>query len=227
MEKTNSKSYLTGFISYALAAFLIGIVGGFTTLLGPAFVRDLGLDYNNTTWTALAMSVSTATFAPILGKIGDVIGRRVTLLIGILIFILGNIMTAASPSLPFMLAARFVVGIGSAAIAPVVISYIMSEFPKEKISGGFSLYMLISSAAVIFGPTLGGIIIEKMGWRAMMWVCVLISVIVFFSCLITNKEKNKSAKNTFSSFDSLFQILTMCGIHCFCQQFVCRIHTFR
>jgi len=163
MEKTNSKSYLTGFISYALAAFLIGIVGGFTTLLGPAFVRDLGLDYNNTTWTALAMSVSTATFAPILGKIGDVIGRRVTLLIGILIFILGNIMTAASPSLPFMLAARFVVGIGSAAIAPVVISYIMSEFPKEKISGGFSLYMLISSAAVIFGPTLGGIIIEKMG----------------------------------------------------------------
>ena len=209
MEKTNSKSYLTGFISYALAAFLIGIVGGFTTLLGPAFVRDLGIDYNNTTWTALAMSISTATFAPILGKIGDVIGRRVTLLIGILIFILGNIMTAASPSLPFMLAARFVVGIGSAAIAPVVISYIMSEFPKEKISGGFSLYMLISSAAVIFGPTLGGIIIEKLGWRAMMWVCVLISVIVFFSCLITNKEKNKSAKNTFSSFDWLGSVFVV------------------
>ena len=80
MEKTNSKAYLIGFIPYALAAFLIGIIGGFTTVLGPAFVKDLGLEYNNTTWTALAMSISTAVFAPILGKLGDVIGRRVTLL---------------------------------------------------------------------------------------------------------------------------------------------------
>ena len=80
MERPNSKSYLIGFVPYALAAFLIGIIGGFTTVLGPAFIKDLGLDYNNTTWTALAMSVSAAAFAPILGKLGDVIGRRITLL---------------------------------------------------------------------------------------------------------------------------------------------------
>jgi len=43
----------------------------------------------------------------------------------------------------------------------------------------------------------------------MMWVCVLISVIVFFSCLITNKEKNKSAKNTFSSFDGLGSVFVV------------------
>ena len=82
MERTDSKSYLLGFVPYALAAFLIGIIGGFTTVLGPAFVKDLGLAYNNTTWTALAMSISTAAFAPILGKLGDVIGRKITLLLG-------------------------------------------------------------------------------------------------------------------------------------------------
>ena len=216
MKKTNPKAYLIGFIPYALAAFLIGIIGGFTTVLGPAFVKDLGLEYNNTTWTALAMSISTAVFAPILGKLGDVIGRRVTLLLGILIFILGNIMTALAQSLLFMLAARFVVGIGSAAIAPVVISYIIGEFPQDKASGGFSLYMLISSAAVIFGPTLGGIIINKCGWRAMMWICVLISTIIFFACLLTNKEK-KTTKKSLSGFDGLgsvfiliFFSLTLC-----------------
>ena len=180
MEKTQTKPYLVGFLPYALAAFLIGIIGGFTTVLGPAFVKDLGLDYNNTTWTALAMAVSTATFAPILGKLGDVIGRRITLLIGILIFILGNIATALASSLIFMLIARFIVGVGSAAIAPVVIAYIVTEFPQDKVSKGFSLYMLISSAAVIFGPTLGGLIINRWGWRMMMWVCVLLSVIIFF-----------------------------------------------
>ena len=208
MEKTDSKSYLLGFIPYALAAFLIGIIGGFTTVLGPAFVKDLGLDYNNTTWTALAMSISTAAFAPILGKLGDVIGRRVTLLLGILIFIFGNIMTAVAPSLIFMLAARFVVGIGSAAIAPVVIMYIISEFPPDKTSGGFSLYMLISSAAVIFGPSLGGIIINRWGWRIMMWICVAISVAVFLACLLTNKEK-KTPKRSLLGFDGLGSVFVL------------------
>ena len=202
MERTESKSYLFGFVPYALAAFLIGIVGGFTAVLGPAFVRDLGIDYNNTTWTALAMSISTATFAPILGKLSDVIGRKITLLLGILIFILGNIMTAIAPSLIFMLAARFVVGVGSAAVAPVVIAYIVGEFPKDKISGGFSLYMLISSVAVIFGPTLGGIVINRWGWRVMMWICVAISAIVFLLCFLFNKER-KMPKSSLSGFDGL------------------------
>ena len=208
MERTNSKSYLLGFVPYALAAFLIGIIGGFTTVLGPAFVQDLGLEYNNTTWTALAMSVSTAAFAPILGKLGDVIGRKITLLLGILIFILGNIMTAVAPSLWLMLVARFVVGIGSAAIAPVVIAYIVGEFPPDKISRGFSLYMLVSSASVIFGPTLGGIIISKWGWRVMMWICVAISVIIFVVCFLTNKEKNMPQRSL-SSFDGLGSIFVL------------------
>ena len=150
MEKTQQKPYLARFIPYALAAFLIGIIGGFTTVLGPAFVKDLGLDYNNATWTALAMAVSTATFAPILGKLGDVIGRRITLLIGILIFIFGNIATALASSLVFMLIARFIVGVGSAAIAPVVIAYIITEFPQDKVSKGFSLYMQLVYLTRIF-----------------------------------------------------------------------------
>ena len=208
MEKTQTKPYLVGFLPYALAAFLIGIIGGFTTVLGPAFVKDLGLDYNNTTWTALAMAVSTATFAPILGKLGDVIGRRITLLVGILIFILGNIATALASSLIFMLIARFIVGIGSAAIAPVVIAYIVTKFPQDKVSKGFSLYMLISSAAVIFGPTLGGLIINRWGWRMMMWVCVLLSGIIFFACFILNQEK-KEARKSLADFDWLGAIFVL------------------
>ena len=77
-----------------------------------------------------------------------------------------------------------IVGAGSAAIAPVVMSYIVTDFPTAKIAKGFSLYMLISSSAVIFGPTLGGLLIEFYGWRAMMWVCIAISVIIFLLCMV-------------------------------------------
>lgn len=202
MKISSAKLYLRSFVPYALAAFLVGAVGGFTAVLGPAFVSDLNLPYNNTTWTALAMAASTAAFAPILGKLGDVIGRKATLLIGIAIFTLGNILTAIAPSLFFMIIARFIVGIGSAAIAPVVMSYIVTEFPREKIAKGFSLYMLISSSAVVFGPTLGGLLIEFYGWRAMMWVCVALSVIIFLLCLVTHRKDGLSIR-PLTDFDGI------------------------
>ena len=179
MEKLIRTPYIKGFVPYALAAFLVGLVGGFTSLFSPAFVEELGLPYNNTTWTALAMAVSAAALAPVLGRVGDMIGRSITLLIGIAVFTLGNILTAVASTLAFMLFARFVVGIGLAAIAPVVISYIVTEFPPDKIAKGFALYMFISGVSVIFGPTLGGLIIKYYGWRRMIWVCVAISAVVF------------------------------------------------
>lgn len=182
MGNVAQANYKKGFIPYAFAAFMIGLSGGFTAVLGPAFVADLGIDYSNATWISLTLAMSTAACAPILGKLGDVFGRRKTLLTGILIFTLGNICTAIAPSLPFMLGARFVVGIGTAAITPIVMAYIVTEYPQEEMGKAFGLYMLISSGAVVIGPTLGGIIMNAAGWRAMMWVAVAICAAVLAIC---------------------------------------------
>lgn len=198
MERSNA--YKKGFIPYALAAFLIGIVGGFSTVLGPAFVQDIGIAYNNTTWTALAQAMSTAACAPILGKVGDVIGRKTTLLLGIAVFTLGTVLSALANSLVFMLIARFIVGVGMAAMGPVILAYIATEFPQDRIAKGFSLYMLLSSASVIVGPTIGGLIVSAYGWRAMLWVCVAICAFVFAACTLTSRSQT-SAKKPLQDFD--------------------------
>ena len=206
MEHTTS--YQRGFLPYALAAFLIGLVGGFSTVLGPAFVQDIGIAYNNTTWTALAQAMSSAACAPILGKVGDVIGRRTTLLLGIAVFTLGNILSAFAGSLLFMLVARFTVGIGTAAMGPVILAYIATEFPQDKIAKGFSLYMLLSSASVIIGPTLGGLIVSAYGWRAMLWVCVAICFGVFAACVLTSRNQ-PSPKRPLENFDISGAVLVL------------------
>ena len=203
-----SNAYKKGFIPYALAAFLIGIVGGFSTVLGPAFVQDMGIAYNNTTWTSLAQAMSTAAFAPILGKVGDVIGRKKTLLLGIAVFTLGNVLSALAHSLVFMLVARFVVGVGTAAMAPVILAYIVTDFPQDKVTKGLSLYMLISSASVIFGPTLGGLLVSRYGWRAMLWVCTAICVGTFAACLVT-AGKQDTQKRSMQNFDGLGAVLVL------------------
>ena len=203
-----SRDYLKGFIPYALAALLISLVGGFSAVLGPAFVQDLGLAYNNTTWTALAQAMSTAAFAPILGKLGDVLGRRITLLAGIMIYTLGNALAALSSSLAVMLIARFIVGAGTAAVAPVVLSYIVTEFPPSRVAKGFSMYMLISSAAVIFGPALSGLIISTYGWRVMVWVCVALCAVVFIPCALLG-DKKAPLRKSLDRFDGPGAVLVL------------------
>lgn len=201
-------SYKKGFIPYALAALLIGLVGGFSTVLGPAFVQDIGIAYNNTTWTALSQAMSTAACAPILGKVGDVIGRRKTLLWGIAIFTLGNVLSALANSLVFMMVARFIVGIGTAAMGPVILAYIATEFPQDKIAKGFSLYMLLSSASVIIGPTIGALIVSSYGWRTMLWACAAVCIIIFVGCTLTSRNQT-STRKALQDFDGAGAVLIL------------------
>ena len=203
-----SISYKRGFIPYALAALLIGLIGGFSTVLGPAFVQDIGIAYNNTTWTALAQAMSTAACAPILGKVGDVIGRRRTLLLGVLVFTFGNVLSVLANSLVFMLLARFVVGIGTAAMGPVILAYIATEFPQDRVAKGFAMYMLLSSASVIIGPTLGGLIVSAYGWRTMLWVCVAICAGIFAACVLTSRNE-ESVRKMPQNFDISGAILIL------------------
>ena len=197
MENTQ---YGKGFLPYGAAALLVGLVGGFSAVLGPAFVKDLGIAYNNVTWSALATAMSTAAFAPIMGKLADALGRRFLLLLGVAVYTLGNAMTALAPTLLFMLVARLVVGAGTAAIAPVVMGYILTEFPKDKIARGFSMYMLISSGSVVIGPTVGSWIIAIWGWRTMIWICTILCAAVLVYC-ITFREKNVGRKDALAGFD--------------------------
>ena len=69
------------------------------------------------------------------------------------------------------------------------VAYIATEFPQDKIAKGFSLYMLLSSASVIIGPSIGALIVSSYGWRSMLWVCVTICVGIFTGCVLTSRNQ--------------------------------------
>ncbi len=181
MEK---RHYIRGFVPYMLGAFLVALVGGLTSVLAPAVVEEFGIPYSNTTWSTLAMTVSSAALAPIMGKMCDSIGRRKILIFGLAVYTLGTFLVSIAASMPVMLTARFTVGVGTAVVAPVVLSYIVAEFPDSYEAKGFSAYLLISGSAVVFGPTLGGYMIAAFGWRSMMRMCVRFCLIVLLACVL-------------------------------------------
>ncbi len=200
MTKTNS-NYMKGFIPFAVAAAVLSLCGGFTA----AVPSNIGSDWNMAsavTFISLAYSLGAAALAPIMGKLGDVIGRRTTLLIAMGLYTLGELLIAICPdnSLAILLLFRFIVGVGAAGISPVVMAYIMTEFPQEKIGKGFSIYMLISCGMVIFGPTLGGIVMNLTGWRTVMWICVVLCAAAMLVVMAMVK-KDEGGRKSLAGFD--------------------------
>jgi MFS family permease len=93
-------------------------------------------------------------------------------------------------------------------MTPVIMAYIVTNFPPNQVAKGFSMYMLISSASVIFGPTLGGLIISAYGWRAMLWTCVAICAVTFIVCVLT-AGKQDSQRRPLKNFDGIGAVLVL------------------
>lgn len=200
-----NKNYMKGFVPYAIAAAVLSLCGGFTasvpTAISSAWNADASL-----TFITLAYSLAAAAMAPIMGKLGGAIGRRKMLLAAMGLYTVGQALIAICPAnIPLLLVFRFMVGIGAAGIAPVIMAYIMMEFPPEKMGQGFTIYMALSCGMVIFGPTLGGIVMALIGtadaWRIIMWICVALCVISFVLCAAMVRDNPNIPKGSMKGFD--------------------------
>lgn len=202
--------YKRGFVPFAIAAAVLSLCGGFTAAAPSAIATSWGLGGTGTTWITLAFALSAAGMAPIMGKFGDLMGRRVGILTGLALMAAGEFMIGIAPdgAFAFVLVARFVLGAGAAVIAPVVIGYILTEFPANKTGQGFALYMFIASAMVIFGPTAGGLMIDKVGWRAVLYLCTAFCVIGFVVCMFTVKNAT-GPKKTLAGFDGVGSVFSL------------------
>lgn len=209
MEQTpNKSSYLKGFIPFAFAAAVLSLCGGFTAAVPSAVASEWGLGETGATWITLAFALSAAGMAPIMGKLGDLVGRRPAVLLGLGLMALGEFLIGISHSFLFLLVARFILGAGAAVIAPVVIGYILTEFPREKSGQGFAIYMFIASAMVIFGPAAGGLMIDAVGWRPVLYLCVGFCVVGILVSLALIK-KSDAPQKSLAGFDGLGSVFVL------------------
>ena len=201
METKTNNNYMKGFIPYAIAAGVLSLCGGFNAAV-PANITTAWDMSQFLTFVTLAYSLGAAALAPIMGKLGDVLGRRTTLLVAMGLYTLGHLISAILPdgSIYMLLLCRFMVGVGAAGIAPVVMAYIMMEFPPEKMGQGFTIYMLIACGMVIFGPTLGGFVLDIVGWRMVMWIDVAMCAASLLAVFLLIKKDN-GPKKTLEGFD--------------------------
>jgi MFS family permease len=143
----------------------------------PTIQEDLNTSRSAVAWILIAWLLSAAVATPILGKVGDMIGKARTLLIGLAAIATGSLVAALSPDLVGIVAGRIIQGLGGA-IFPLAFGIVRDEFPAEKVPSAVGILSAIIAVGGGLGAVLAGPIVDVLGWRWLFWLPMVIVVLI-------------------------------------------------
>ena len=176
LSRRDVHAILTGaVVSMFLAALDMTIVAPAL----PTIARDLG-QFSAISWIFTAYLLSSTAVTPIFGKLSDLYGRRLLLLSGLAIFMLGSLACALAPSMVALVMARAVQGIGGGALLSLpnaIIGDVVSPRERGRYQGFFASVFALSSIA---GPVLGGVFAERFSWTLIFWINLPLGVLAIY-----------------------------------------------
>jgi len=197
-----------------IAAYLglfVGLIDANAVNLAlPAVRADLGGGISGAQWTIDAYNVTFAALLLTSGSLGDRFGRRALLRAGLVAFVAASLTCATAPSLPLLLAARAVQGVGAALMLPQGLAITAAAFPHPVERGRATAAWAIAAAmSTAIGPILGGVLTDTVGWRYIFWLNAPVGVLAL---LMTYRYLPESRDPDAARVDVPGQLLAVIGL---------------
>lgn len=168
----------------------------------PKIMDDFGITVTTAGWISTAYILANAVFVPIWGKLGDTIGQKKVYILGFSLFIVGSILAGLSWNLGSMIVFRVIQAIAGSADYPTAMAILALTFPSGKERAqAMGIWSSSFAAATVFGPLLGGPLIDNLGWRWVFYINLPVGVIGLLMAMAFI-PKSKEQKN-FTGFDWL------------------------
>ena len=162
-------------MSLLLTMFLAALEQTIVATALPTLGRQFG-DVSNLSWVITAYLLAATAVAPVFGTLSDIYGRRVMVIISLALFMAGSVLCAVAPSLPILILARGLQGLGGGGIMPVV-QTVISDVVSPRERGQYQAYFSgVWVAGGILGPVLGGFFAEHLHWSMIFWINVPLGV---------------------------------------------------
>jgi DHA2 family multidrug resistance protein len=162
----------------------------------PKIINDFGITVSAAGWIATAYILANAIFVPIWGKLGDSIGRKKVYIIGFAIFILGSVLAGLAWNLPSMIVFRVIQAIAGSADYPTAMAILAVTFKEGKERAqALGIWSSSFAAASVFGPLLGGPLIDIFGWRSVFLINLPIGLIGIYMAMRYINESRSEMKN--------------------------------
>lgn len=150
----------------ALTMLLSSLGTSIANVALPTFANAFGASFHAVQWIVLAYLLAVTTLVVSVGRIGDLLGRRRLMLGGIALFTLASVACGASSELRMLIGARVIQGSGAAVMMALSMALI-ADTPLEGRSGKAMGFLgAVSAAGTALGPSLGGLLIESLGWQS-------------------------------------------------------------
>lgn len=117
-------------------------------------------------WTLSAYTIALAATLVPAGRMTDRFGRRRTFVTGLIAFTLASVLCALAPTPGFLVAFRVVQALGAAALMPSSLALVLSVFPPARVPVAVATWGAIGAFAAGLGPTVGALLVQSWGWRA-------------------------------------------------------------
>src|SRR5215469_9973517 len=181
----NSKGeVVTKFRGDPWAVLVVVSLGFFMTLLDltivniaiPDMIARLHASLDDVLWVINAYALVLAVVLITAGRLGDLIGQRVMLILGIVVFTAASAACGLAPGPGWLIAFRALQGLGAAVLMPQTLAILTMVFPPERRGAAFGVWSAVGGVATIAGPTLGGLLVTAFDWRYIFFVNLPVGV---------------------------------------------------
>ncbi|WP_300558021.1 DHA2 family efflux MFS transporter permease subunit [Companilactobacillus sp.] len=192
MSSTNKKEIKTN-LQHPYLALMGVLIGGFVGMLSetslnialPSIMKAFSIETGTAQWLVTGYMLVIAIVLPLSSLLTKHFSTRGLVRFGLLIFIVGSIISAMAVDFGMLLAGRMIQGIGTGIILPLMFSIAMRIFPPNKLGAALGVAALVIMFAPAIGPTLAGILLGALSWRWIFW-----SFIIFLLIALAFMEKN-------------------------------------
>ena len=185
------------------------------TLLSPAYpsiMADLAVDASTVQWLTSGYSLMEAIIIPLSAYLVGRFPTRRLFIFGLSLFAIGSLAAALAPVFGILLLGRVLQAAACGVVMPMVFTVVLIIFPREKRGQAMGIVSLIIGFAPAVGPSISGLLVDSIGWRALfVAVFVLAAIIVVCACLFL-KSYGEFEPTTFdvpSVLLCLFGLLTL------------------
>lgn len=182
------------------------------TLLSPALpsiMNDMGVNATTVQWLTSGYSLVEAIIIPLAAYLIGRFSTRQLFNCAMVVFSLGSIVAAISPSFEFLLLGRVLQAAGTAIAMPMVSTVILLVFPREKRGTAMGVIGLVIGFAPAVGPSVAGFLVDTVGWRALFGIITALGVIVVLLGIALLRNYGDFKRTT---FDKLSVVLSSIGL---------------
>ncbi len=163
-------------LSVMLSTALVALDSTIIATASTSVAHDLG-EFRQLPWLFSIYVLAQAVTVPLYGRLADVFGRKNLLLVALGLFLLGSILSGAAWSMPILIAARAVQGIGAGGVQPLGMTILSDIYSLEERAKTQGYIASMWGMASLVGPALGGVFSEYLSWRWIFWINVPIGAV--------------------------------------------------